>query len=41
MSWGVLFTGIVFFLGCAATSFLWTLSQKQKQGEIESRSDHV
>ena len=41
MSWGVLFIGIAIFLGCAGASFLWTLSRKQKQGEIETRSNHV
>lgn len=37
----VLLFGVFIFLGCAAVSFLWTISQKQKQGEIESRSNHV
>jgi hypothetical protein len=37
----VLFFGIAIFLGCAGASFLWTLSLKQKQGGIESRSNNV
>ena len=41
LNFTVLFSGIFFFLGCAVVSFLWTLSRKKNQGEIETRSNHV
>lgn len=41
LNFTVLFFGIFIFLACMVASFLWTISKKEKQGAIETRSNHV